>query len=165
MKDKILQTGYETATFAAGSFWRAEAIFRRVKGVIATSVGFMGGTVEYPTYKQVSTGETGHAEAVQIIFDPQVVSYEKLLELFWELHNPTEPAEEGEIQSQYRSVIFYHNEKQHEIAVISKHYQESSGRFKRKIITEIQPASRFYKAKEYHQQYYEKVSSGGKIIK
>lgn len=166
VSEKMTQTEYETATFAAGSFWRAEAIFRQVRGVIATAVGFMGGTVEYPTYEQVSTGETGHAEAVQIVFDPKIVSYEKLLELFWELHNPTEPAEAGEeIQSQYRSIIFFHNETQHETAARSKHDQESSGRFKREIITEILPATRFYKAKEYHQQYYEKMDSGGKIIK
>lgn len=126
----------------------------------------MGGTVKYPTYEQVSTGETGHAEAVQLVFDPQVVSYEKLLELFWELHNPTEALKEGEyVPSQYRSIIFYHNEKQHDIAVSSKNQQEISGKFKRNIITEILPAGRFYKAKEYHQQYYEKMDSGGKIIK
>ncbi|MDW7733567.1 MAG: peptide-methionine (S)-S-oxide reductase MsrA [Methanolobus sp.] len=166
IQDKLLQKEYETATFAAGSFWRAEAIFRQVRGVIATAVGFMGGTVEYPTYQQVSTGETGHAEAVQIVFDPQVVPYEKLLELFWELHNPTEaPKEREEILSQYRSIIFYHNEKQHDIAISSKKQQESSGKFKRNIITEILPAGRFYKAREYHQQYYEKMGSGGKLIK
>ncbi|WP_406657381.1 peptide-methionine (S)-S-oxide reductase MsrA [Methanolobus sp. ZRKC2] len=165
-KEKIPQIEYEIATFAAGSFWRVEAIFRQVRGVLATTVGFMGGMTEYPTYQQVSTGETGHAEVVQIIFDPQVVSYEKLLELFWEVHNPTKPADEGEkIQSQYRSVIFYHNENQHIIAVNSKRDQESSGRFKRDIITEILPATRFYKAKEYHQQYYEKMNSGGKLIR
>lgn len=135
-------------------------------GVIATAVGFMGGSVKYPTYEEVSAGNTGHAEAVQLVFDPQIVSYEKLLELFWELHNPTEASREGKnIPSQYRSIIFYHNEKQHDVAVSSKDQQKSSGRFKRNIITEILPAGRFYKAREYHQQYYEKMGSGGKIIK
>ncbi|TGC09366.1 peptide-methionine (S)-S-oxide reductase MsrA [Methanolobus halotolerans] len=165
LKEKLLDSGYETATFAAGSFWRAEAIFRRVSGVIATSVGFIGGSVKYPTYQQVSTGDTGHVEAVQIIFDPHIVPYEKLLELFWELHNPTISGQEGpEVPSQYRSVIFYHNERQHDIAIASKNEQASSGKFKRSIATEILPATRFYKAREYHQQYYEKMDGGKKLL-
>lgn len=164
IKEKMLESGYETATFAAGSFWRAEAIFRKVKGVLATAVGFMGGSVKFPTYEQVSEGNTGHVEAVQVVFDPQKVRYEKLLELFWVLHNPTVSGEEGpEVQSQYRSVIFYHNERQRDLAISSKKEQESSGKFKRSIATEIVPATRFYKAREYHQQYYEKMDGGKKL--
>jgi peptide-methionine (S)-S-oxide reductase len=164
--EQVINREYEIATFAAGSFWRVEAIFRRVRGVIATAVGYMGGTVEYPSYKQVSTGETGHVETVQIFFDPRVLSYEKLLELFWELHNPTGPDHEADkVASQYRSVIFYHNDEQREVAIQSKLEMQKSGRFEKEIITEILPATRFYKAKEYHQQLYEKMRFGGHIIK
>lgn len=122
----------------------------------------MGGTVEYPSYKQVSTGETGHVETVQIFFDPRVLSYEKLLKLFWELHNPTGlDHETDKVASQYRSVIFYHNDKQRDIAIQSKLEMQKSVRFGKEIITEILPATRFYKAKEYHQQLYEKIRFGG----
>jgi peptide-methionine (S)-S-oxide reductase len=166
LHDQMLAGDYEIATFGAGSFWRVEAIFRRVTGVIGTAVGYIGGKVEYPSYEQVSTGKTGHVEAVQVIFDPDIVPYEKLLELFWELHNPTAPEEDSKnLSSQYKSVIFYHNEKQRKTAADSKKRQEDAGYFKRDIVTEIVPVSRFFRAKEYHQQYYEKVDSGGHFIK
>lgn len=166
LHNQLLAGDYELATFGAGSFWRAEAIFRQVAGVIGTAVGYIGGTVEFPTHKQVSTGKTGHVEAVQVVFDPEIVSYEKLLELFWELHNPTAPDKDNEnLSSQYRSMIFYHNERQREIAADSKQHQQDAGNFKRDIITEIAPATRFYRANEYYQQYYEKTDFGGKLIK
>ncbi len=166
LHDQMLAGDYEIATFGAGSFWRVEAIFRQVTGVIGTAVGYIGGKVEYPTYEQVSTGKTGHVEAVQVIFDPDIVPYEKLLELFWELHNPTVPEESSKnLSSQYKSMIFYHNEKQRKIATDSKKQQQDAGHFKRDIFTEIVPVTRFYRAKEYHQQYYEKTDSGGHFIK
>lgn len=164
--EKVINREYEIATFAAGSFWRVEAIFRMVRGVIATAVGYMGGTVEYPSYKQVSTGETGHVETVQIFFDPRVLSYEKLIELFWELFIPSGWDHEAKkVPSQYRSVIFYHNDKQRDIAIQSKLEMQKSGKFKEEIITEILPATRFYKAEEYHQQLYEKMMFGGHIAR
>ncbi|WP_445475394.1 peptide-methionine (S)-S-oxide reductase MsrA [Methanococcoides methylutens] len=166
LPEKLRNEGYEIATFAAGSFWIAEAIFRKVRGVVATAVGYMGGKLDYPTYEEVSEGDTGHIEVVQIVYDPKVVPYEKLLELFWELHNPTVPDEKGEkMPVQCRSVIFYHNDEQKSLATLSKREIERSGKFKKAIITEIRPAARFYRAKEYHQQYFEKMSSGGLIIK
>ncbi|WP_340818153.1 peptide-methionine (S)-S-oxide reductase MsrA [Methanolobus sp. WCC4] len=165
LPEKLRDQGYELATFAAGSFWVAEAIFRKVQGVIATAVGYMGGELDYPTYEEVSEGDTGHVEAVQIVYDPEILSYEKLLELFWELHNPTVPDGEEELPEQYRSVIFYHNEIQRALAIRSKDEVKKSGKFKKDLITEIRPAERFFRAKEYHQQYYEKMDSGGHIIK
>lgn len=165
LHNQLLAGDYEVATFGAGSFWRAESIFRQVAGVLGTAVGYIGGTVEFPTYQQVSTGKTGHVEAVQVVFDPEIVSYEKLLELFWELHNPTAPKNDNNLSSQYRSMIFYHNEKQRKIAAESKRHQQTSGHFKRDIITEIAPVARFYRANEYYQQYFEKTDFGGKLIK
>ena len=142
----------EKATFAAGCFWGIEAAFRKVKGVISTSVGYAGGTTENPTCKQVCTGETGHAETVEIIFDPKKVSYEELLQVFWEVHDPTQLNRQGpDIGTQYRSSIFYHNEKQKTAAEKSKQDQNKN------IMTEITKASEFYKAEEYHQQYHEKM--------
>lgn len=164
--EKLRIEGYEMATFAAGSFWIAEAIFRKVRGVVATAVGYMGGKLEYPTYEKVIDGDTGHVEVVQIVYDPKFVPYEKLLELFWEMHNPTVPDEKGEkLTNQCSSVIFYHNDEQKSLATIGKREIERSGKFKKDIITEIRPATRFFRAKEYHQQYFEKMSSGGRIIK
>ena len=166
LHDQLLAGDYEIATFGAGSFWRVESIFRQVVGVIGTAVGYVGGTVDYPTYEQVSTGKTGHVEAVQVIFDPEIVSYDKLLDLFWELHNPTAPGKDSEtLSSQYRSMIFYHNQRQRRIAADSKKEKQDAGYFKREIVTEILPVTRFYRAKEYHQQYYEKTDSGGHFIK
>lgn len=152
----------EKATFAAGCFWGVEANFRKVKGVIATAVGYTGGNFENPTYKDVCTGRTGHAETVDILFDPAVVSYEQLLEVFWNIHDPTTRNRQGpDIGTQYRSAIFYHNEEQRATAIVSKERAQSSGKFKKPIVTEIVPASTFYRAEEYHQQYFEKGGMGG----
>lgn len=152
----------EKATFAAGCFWGVEANFRKVKGVIATAVGYTGGNFENPTYKDVCTGRTGHAEAVDILFDPAVVSYEQLLEVFWNIHDPTTTNRQGpDIGTQYRSAIFYHNEEQRSTTIASKERAQSSGKFKKPIVTEIVPASTFYRAEEYHQQYFEKGGMGG----
>lgn len=155
----------EKATFAAGCFWGVEANFRRVKGVIATAVGYTGGHFEEPTYKDVCTGRTGHAEAVDLLFDPSIVSYAQLLEVFWNIHDPTTLNRQGpDIGTQYRSAIFYHNEQQRSEAVASKETAQTSGKFKKPITTEIVPASTFYRAEEYHQQYFEKGGIGGCMI-
>jgi peptide-methionine (S)-S-oxide reductase len=155
----------EKATFAAGCFWGVEANFRRVKGVIATAVGYTDGHFEDPTYKDVCTGKTGHAEAVDILFDPAVISYEQLLEVFWNIHDPTTPNRQGpDIGTQYRSAIFHHNEEQKATAIASKERVQNSGKFKKPTVTEIVPASTFYRAEEYHQQYFEKGGVGGCMI-
>ena len=155
----------EKATFAAGCFWGVEANFRRVKGVIATAVGYTGGHFEDPTYKDVCTGNTGHAEAVDLLFDPAIVSYAQLLEVFWNIHDPTTLNRQGpDIGTQYRSAIFYHNEEQRSAAIASKEMAQKSDMFKKLIVTEIVPASMFYRAEEYHQQYFEKGGIGGCMI-
>ncbi|MGI0082026.1 MAG: peptide-methionine (S)-S-oxide reductase MsrA [Nitrosopumilaceae archaeon] len=145
------------ATFGAGCFWCVENVFRKIKGVTSTAVGYMGGTMENPTYEDVCTDGTGHAEAVQVEYDPSVISYEKLLDVFWGNHNPTTPNRQGpDIGTQYRSAIFFHTPEQEATAKASKTRVESSGRYNKKIVTEITSALQFYKAEEYHQQYYEK---------
>lgn len=147
----------EKATFAAGCFWGVEAAFRQVEGVTATQVGYTGGQVINPTYRDVCTGRTGHAEAVEVEYDPSRVSYEELLNLFWENHDPTTLNRQGpDIGSQYRSAIFFHTPEQETEARASRERLERSGRHRRPIVTEITPASEFYKAEEYHQQYFEK---------
>jgi len=147
----------ETATFAAGCFWGVEHKFRQVPGVLSTVVGYTGGDVKNPTYKQVCSDKTGHAEAAKITFDPSQVSYEKLLEIFFDLHDPTQVNRQGwDVGSQYRSVIFYHSAEQKEAAEKIVKKLEGSGRFKKPISTQIVPAPEFYKAEEYHQQYYDK---------
>jgi len=148
----------EKATFAAGCFWHVEAGFRKIRGVRSTAVGYTGGHTKNPTYEDVCTGLTGHAEAVQIEFDPDEVSYEQLLDAFWQLHDPTTKDRQGpDVGSQYRSAIFYHTEEQHQKALESKKRLEESGRFRsRAIVTEIVPAGEFYLAEDYHQQYFEK---------
>jgi peptide-methionine (S)-S-oxide reductase len=147
----------ERATFAAGCFWGVEAAFRQVKGVISTSVGYSGGTLEGPTYYQVCSGRTGHAESVEVVYDPSRVSYERLLEVFWENHNPTTLNRQGwDIGTQYRSAIFYHSPEQRDAALVSKARLEASGKYRKPIVTEITPASTYYPAEEYHQQYLEK---------
>ncbi len=147
----------ETATFGAGCFWGVEAAFRAVAGVKNTSVGYLGGTLENPTYHDVCGGQTGHAEVVQVEFDPAQVSYADLLEVFWQTHNPTTLNRQGaDFGSQYRSAIFFHSAEQEAIARQSKAAQTPRGLFKRPVVTEITPASTFYPAEEYHQQYLEK---------
>jgi peptide-methionine (S)-S-oxide reductase len=147
----------ERATFAAGCFWGVEAAFREVEGVVSTEVGYTGGTVANPSYEQVCTGRTGHAEAVGVEFDPARVSYQDLLKVFWENHDPTTPNRQGpDVGAQYRSAIFFHNAQQEAAARASKETLDKGGRYKRPIVTEITPASEFYRAEEYHQQYLEK---------
>lgn len=146
-----------TATFGAGCFWGVEAAFRQIKGVQSTAVGYLGGSLENPTYEDVCTDTTGHAEVVQVDYDPAQVSYEELLDVFWKSHNPTTLNRQGpDVGTQYRSAVFYHTPEQEQAARASKAKLEESGAFKRPIVTEITPASTFYRAEEYHQQYLEK---------
>ena len=147
----------EKATFAAGCFWGVEAAFRQVPGVVDAAVGYTGGTLENPTYEDVCSDRTGHAEAVEVQFDPQKVSYERLLDVFWENHDPTTKNRQGpDVGTQYRSAIFVHDPGQEKAARESKDRQEKSGRFRRPIVTEIVPAAKFWPAEEYHQRYLEK---------
>jgi peptide-methionine (S)-S-oxide reductase len=148
-KESALASQTETATFAAGCFWGVEDAFRHVEGVVATTVGYTGGTAESPTYEQVCVGGTGHSEAVQVVYDPSRVTYEELLEAFWSAHDPTGPA-----KTQYRSAIFYHTPAQEAAARASK--QKLSERLGREVPTAILPAQEFFPAEEYHQQYLEK---------
>lgn len=145
------------ATFAAGCFWGVEAAFRQVRGVISTQVGYTGGWLPNPTYEDVCTDQTGHAEAVQVEYDPTQVTYEQLLDVFWRIHDPTTLNRQGpDVGSQYRSAIFFHTPEQEAAAKASKERLQNSGRYSRPIVTEIVPASEFYRAEEYHQQYFEK---------
>jgi peptide-methionine (S)-S-oxide reductase len=147
----------EKATFAAGCFWGVEEAFRQVKGVVSTSVGYMGGTLENPTYQDVCTDKTGHAEVVLVEYDPDQVSYEELLDVFWKIHDPTTLNRQGPDRgTQYRSAIFYYTPEQETAAISSKEKLEAEGRYQRSIVTEIVPASTFYIAEDYHQQYLEK---------
>ncbi len=147
----------EKATFGGGCFWCLEAIYRRVKGVEKVVSGYAGGHVPNPTYEQVCSDTTGHAEVVQITFNPQVISYEDLLNIFWQIHDPTQLNRQGnDIGTQYRSVIFYHNEEQHHAAVNSKRQLEKAGVFKAPIVTQIEPLQKFYPAEDYHQNYFQK---------
>jgi peptide-methionine (S)-S-oxide reductase len=144
----------EIATFGAGCFWGVEAAYQKINGVIKTIVGYMGGTTKNPSYEDVCTDKTGHAEVVQVQFDNKIVKYEELLDVFWKIHDPTQLNRQGfDIGTQYRSVIFYHNEKQKILAEKSKNKQKKS---KKQIVTEIVPAKEFYKAEEYHQNYLKK---------
>jgi peptide-methionine (S)-S-oxide reductase len=147
----------EKATFAAGCFWGIEDAFRQVKGVTDAATGYTGGRLESPTYEDVCSDTTGHAEAVQVEFDPAQVSYDDLLAVFWRIHDPTTPNRQGpDVGSQYRSAIFFHGPEQEAAARASKAKQEASGRHRRPIVTEIAPAARFWRAEEYHQRYNEK---------
>ena len=147
--------GAERATFAAGCFWGVEAAFRQIRGVLQTAVGYTGGHVQDPTYDRVCRHRTGHAEAVEVWFDPAQVSYGQLLETFWRIHNPTTRNRQGwDIGSQYRSAIFYHDADQQDLAVASRDAEQHS--LRRQIVTEITPAAAFYRAEEYHQRYLEK---------
>jgi peptide-methionine (S)-S-oxide reductase len=149
--------GMAKATFGAGCFWGVEAAFRRVPGVTATAVGYAGGHVEQPTYQQVCTDRTGHAEVVEVEFDPAQVGYEQLLRVFWDNHDPTQINRQGpDIGKQYRSVIFFHTPEQERLARDSKEKLAASGRYRAPIATAIEPAPTFWRAEEYHQQYLEK---------
>jgi peptide-methionine (S)-S-oxide reductase len=150
----------EKATLAAGCFWGVEAAFRKVKGVVSTSVGYTGGSFKDPTYEDVCSGRTGHAEAVEVEYDPSRVSYDELLTVFWDNHDPTTLNRQGpDIGTQYRSAIYVHTPQQKAAAIASKENLQKSGRYKNPISTEITPASQFYRAEDYHQQYVEKRGS------
>jgi peptide-methionine (S)-S-oxide reductase len=145
------------AMFGAGCFWGVEAAFRRLKGVKSTAVGYAGGNLKNPTYHDVCTGTTGHAEVVQVEYDPAVTPYDDLLTVFWENHDPTTLNRQGpDVGTQYRSAIFFESPEQEKAAIASKERLEKSGRFKRPIVTRIEPASDFWRAEDYHQQYLEK---------
>jgi len=147
----------EKATFGAGCFWHIEAAFQKIKGVTSTTVGYMGGNLKNPTYEDVCTDKTGHAEVVQIAYDPKKITYEQLLNTFWSIHDPTQLNRQGPDRgTQYRSVIFYHNKNQKKTAEISKEKQQETQKYSRRIVTEISEAKEFYKAEEYHQKYFEK---------
>ena len=145
------------ATFGAGCFWHVEDLLGKTKGVKSTKVGYTGGQLPNPTYEEVCTDKTGHAEAVEIEYDPDEISYEELLDVFWNNHNPTTLNRQGpDMGIQYRSAIFYHNDEQKNIAEKSKQLLEKSGRHENPIVTQIVPAPTFYKAEEYHQKYFKK---------
>ena len=145
------------ATFGAGCFWGVEAAYRQIPGVISTAVGYLGGTLENPSYYDVCTGRTGHAEVVEVTYDPARLTYDDLLTVFWENHDPTTLNRQGpDVGTQYRSAIFYHDEEQKEAATRSKEERDRSGKYRRPIVTEITPATEFYIAEDYHQQYLEK---------
>ncbi len=147
----------ETAIFAAGCFWGVESTFRKTDGVIATAVGYTGGSTPNASYEQVCSGRTGHAEAVRVEYDPARLNYEQLLEVFWACHDPTTPNRQGpDVGTQYRSAIFHQNPEQEAAARQSLEKLESSGRVANPVVTEITPASEFYMAEDYHQQYFEK---------
>lgn len=156
--EQLAPSKRETATFGAGCFWGAEAAFREVKGVVATAVGYMGGALVNPTYEDVTTDKTGHAEVVHVEYDPAQVSYERILDVFWNIHDPTTPNRQGpDVGSQYRSVIFFHMPEQEIAARRSREMLERSGKVRGRVVTEIAPAKTFYRAEEYHQRYYEKA--------
>jgi len=145
----------EIATFGSGCFWCTEAIFERLKGVHSVVSGYAGGKVKNPTYKEVCTGTTGHAEVSQITYDPKVISFDELLEVFWKTHDPTTLNRQGaDVGTQYRSVIFYHNDEQKKLAEHYKDELDKSGAWKDPIVTEISPLTNFYKAEDYHQNYF-----------
>jgi peptide-methionine (S)-S-oxide reductase len=147
----------QKATFGAGCFWGIEVAFRKVPGVVDTAVGYAGGHTNQPTYYDVCSDTTGHAEVVQVEFDPAKVSYEQLLDVFWKIHDPTQVNRQGpDTGTQYRTVIFYHSPEQETAARASRDALEKSGKFRRKIATEIVPAGEFWRAEEYHQRYLEK---------
>jgi peptide-methionine (S)-S-oxide reductase len=157
MSDTVIPAGTktDTATFATGCFWCTEAIFQELKGVLKETSGYSGGTVPNPTYEEVCTGTTGHAESLQIVYDPTVISYDELLEVFWESHDPTSLNRQGnDVGTQYRSAIFYHNAEQKQKAEHYKAELDKSGAYSKPIVTEIKPFTQFYAAENYHQNYY-----------
>src|ERR1700694_975895 len=146
----------DTATFATGCFWCTEAIFEELNGVLKVTSGYSGGNVPNPTYKEICTGETGHAECVQVVYEPDKISYDELVEVFFEVHDPTSLNRQGDdVGTQYRSAIFYHTPEQKEKAEYYKNELDRSGAFNKPIVTEISAFSRFYRAEDYHQEYYD----------
>jgi peptide-methionine (S)-S-oxide reductase len=157
----MYENNLERATFAAGCFWGVEDAFLKMKGVKSTRVGYTGGNFPDPSYEDVCTDRTGHAEAIELEFDPNEISYKELLDFFWSIHNPTTKNRQGpDIGSQYRSTIFYHNPEQEKIARKSKQQLDDSNSFQNKIVTEIVPGATFYQAEDYHQKYYQKIGGG-----
>ena len=153
--DSEMTFSMDVATFGAGCFWGVEAAFQKIKGMKKTTVGYMGGTLKNPTYEQVCTNTTGHAEVIQIQYSPEEISYEQLLDVFWELHNPTQLNRQGpDVGTQYRSVIFYYTKEQKKLAGETREKQQKN--YTKKIVTEITSAHKFYPAEEYHQKYLEK---------
>ena len=151
----MIEDNIEIATLGNGCFWCTEAVFQLVKGVIKVESGYSGGDTQNPTYKDICTGTTNHAECLNVSFDTSIVSFEDILKVFWESHDPTTPNRQGnDVGTQYRSVIFYHNEKQRDIAEAFKAQLNTSGTFTNPVITLIQPFTKFYKAEDYHQNYY-----------
>ncbi len=151
----------EKATFAAGCFWEVEEAFYEEDNIAETRAGYTGGTLENPTYQQVCTGSTGHAEAVEVSYDPDMISYEELLKIFWQAHDPTQLNRQGpDTGTQYRSAIFYHNDEQRSLAEASRDAIDSSGRYQSPVVTEIVPAETFWPAEEYHQKYHQKNGAG-----
>ena len=156
------QIKMEEATFGNGCFWCSEAIFSRLKGVEEIFPGYAGGNTNFPDYEEVCTGKTGHAEVIRIIYDPEIISYEELLEVFWKTHDPTTLNRQGaDVGTQYRSVIFYHNDKQKKLAELYKEKLEKAKIWSNPIVTEISPLNNFFEAEEYHKNYYEKHPAQG----
>jgi methionine-S-sulfoxide reductase len=153
--DTTKPTKFETATFGEGCFWCCEAVFQQLRGVKSVVSGYSGGNVDKPTYEQVCSGRTGHAEVIQITYDPNEIKFEDLLKVFWQTHDPTTPNQQGhDVGTQYRSAVFYHSEDQHRIADAYKKQLEKSGTFKKPIVTEITPIKNFFPAENYHQDYF-----------
>lgn len=162
MNDHQNEKNYEEATFGAGCFWCTEAIYERVEGIVDVEAGFSGGDVKNPSYREVVSGKTGHAEVARIKYDPDVISYEELLEVFWHTHNPTTLNRQGaDVGTQYRSAIFYHNEEQKRIAEKSLEKTDNSDLWDDPIVTEISPLENYYTAENYHQNYYENNPNAG----
>lgn len=156
------QMAYDTITFGTGCFWCSEAIFERVKGVVSAEAGYSGGKIRLPTYQQVSQGNTGYAEVVQVVYHPEEIGLEKLLEIFWKTHNPTTLNRQGaDVGTQYRSVIFYHNTEQKLLAHAYREKLNKAGIWPDPVVTEISPFKNFYPAEKYHQEYYRKNPSAG----
>ncbi len=154
-KKVTMNSGNDTATFGGGCYWCVEAVYQELEGVVSVTSGFSGGQRENPTYEQVCSGATGHAEVVQIVYDPSKISFDELLEVFWTVHDPTTLNRQGaDVGTQYRSVIFYHNDEQKLLAEKYKKELGASGAWDRPIVTEISPATKFYSAEKYHQEYY-----------
>lgn len=155
MSNQEIEKGMTLATFGNGCFWCTEAIFQQLKGVSKVVSGYAGGSVKNPTYKEVCTGQTGHAEVIQIIYDPTVISFPELLEVFWQTHDPTTLNRQGaDVGTQYRSVVFYHTDEQKQLAESYKKKLNESGAFDKPVVTEISPLSEYYPAEDYHQNYY-----------